>query len=617
MKTYYKPVSFSAFVTLLLLMLFGCDPTEITPPNILWIVSEDNGPFLGCYGDSLATTPNLDKLAERGIRYTNAYANAPVCAPARATIITGMYPITLGLENMRSKYGIPDFVKFFPRYLRELGYYTTNRSKKDYNTKDQPEAWDESSKSADYNNRNPGQPFFHIVNLMTTHESRLHRDSVAKDHDPTQVNIPPYHPDTKEVRNDWAVYYDRMSEMDSQVGKILQKLNTDGVEDNTIVFYYSDHGGALPRSKRFLFESGLKIPMIVHIPEMYKSLAPQVMGTTSEDMVSFIDLAPTVLSLAGMQVPDHMQGRSFLGKKVNPPRPYNYAFRGRMDERIDVSRSITDGRYRYTRNYMPHRPYAQYIGYLWRAPSMRSWQDQFELGQLNAVQDAFFRPKPFEELYDLNTDPHNVINLAENSDFRVTKEGLSEALDQWQIEVKDAGLVPESMIVDLTQYGTIYENISKTDNIAERLQVAKLSASGDNENLNRLVSLIDSDDAVIRYWAAVGLTILGDEAAQAKPILKAHLKDQSVPVGIASAEALYYVGEKDLALRYLLKQLHDDREMVRLQVLNVLDMIGEDGRLSLPIINDLIRDREDRAYDNRAMWSMVEKFDARDESFGD
>ncbi len=595
---------------LITVIFSGCyEKEDLPPPNILWIVSEDNGPFLGCYGDSIATTPYLDKLAAEGISYTRAYANAPVCAPARATLITGMYPIALGVENMRSTYPIPDFVKFYPHYLKEAGYYTTNNNKKDYNTSDQPEVWDESSKEASYENRKHGQPFFHIINLGTTHESRLHWDSIARYHQPEHIRLPPYHPDTKAMRNDWAVYYDRVRDMDRQVGEVLNKLEAAGLAESTIVFYYSDHGGALARSKRFLFESGLRVPLIVRIPKKYQHLAPQAMGTRSDQLVSFVDFASTLLNLAGQPVPDYMQGSPFLGQDIPKPKPYAFSFRGRMDERIDLSRSVTDGRYRYTRNFMPHRPYAQYLEYLWKAPSMQSWESTFRAGQLNSVQQAFFLPKPYEELYDITNDPHNVHNLADSPDHQAELGRLREALDQWQVNNRDAGLMPEAFLDSLSQQGTIYGK-TQGDNypVETILEAAKRAASRSTENLDTLIRLLQHNNANIRYWAAAGLLILGDDARQAQEQLHGALGDPSPVVSITAAEALFHLDQKDTALRHLIGMLQHDRMMVRLQALNVLDLVGEDARKALPAIRKEIRPRQDREYDNRAMWGMMEKF---------
>ena len=595
----------------LFIFFISCQQREnLPPPNILWIVSEDNGPFLGCYGDSLATTPHLDQLASEGILYLNAYANAPVCAPNRATLITGMYTISTGIENMRSTFPVPEFIKFYPQYLKEKGYYTSNNKKKDYNTTDQPEVWDESSGEATYLRRKPGQPFFSIFNLTTTHEGCLHKGSEPAFHDPEKVRLPPYHPDTKEMRNDWAVYYDRIKEMDGQAGEILQQLEDEGLAEHTIVFYYSDHGGAVARSKRFLFESGLKVPLMVRIPEPYKHLAPQPMGTKSDQRVAFVDLAPTLLNLAGIEIPDHMQGTAFLGENIPKPQPYAFASRARMDERIDLSRSVTDGRYRYTRNFMPHRPYAQYIQYLWRAPSMQSWENQFKTGNLNDIQKAFFLTKPYEELYDLSADPHNVHNLVDNPNFSEHLTKLRTALDQWQLENRDAGLMPETLLTDLSEEGTIYDLTHRQDYPIEFiLNTAKMAASKQMETLHSLTTLLSHENPVIRYWAATGCAVLKEQAKPAMVQLTKSLNDPSPTVSIAAAEALYYLNDKKQSIDHLISMLEHKEILVRLQALNVLETLEEDAKEALPVIQEIIRPIEDREYDNRAMWRLVEKFD--------
>ncbi|HEY9560635.1 MAG TPA: sulfatase, partial [Anseongella sp.] len=335
-------------------LLFSCDRGQalVEQPNILWLVSEDNGPFLGCYGDTFATTPNLDRLASEGILYKNAISAAPVCAPSRSTLITGMYPTSLGTLHMRSRYPVPEFVRFFPRYLREAGYYTTNNSKKDYNTIDQPDAWDESSKTATYMNRPEGKPFFAVFNTSISHESSIHKPLDSLRHNPEQAPLPPYHPETPEMKHDWAQYYDKMEAMDRWVGEKLRELEEAGLADNTIVFYYSDHAGILGRSKRYLYESGLRVPLIVRFPEKYAHLAPGKPGTRTDRVVSFIDLPPSILSLAGIDVPEYMQGEAFLGGQQTQPREYAFSFRGRMDGRIDLGRTVRDTQYRYIRNFM-------------------------------------------------------------------------------------------------------------------------------------------------------------------------------------------------------------------------------------------------------------------------
>lgn len=602
-------------------VLLGCccsapGQSETAPerlPNILWITSEDNSPLVGAYGDTFATTPNIDRLATEGVRYTNAFSAAPVCAPSRNALITGMYPNSLGTEHMRSNYPVPDFVKFYPAYLQELGYYCTNNSKKDYNTVDQPEVWDESSREATYQNRAPGQPFFAIFNFTTSHESQVHsfipNDSLM--HDPATVPIPPYHPRTPEMEHDWAQYYDRVQQMDAQVGQVLQELEESGLADSTIVFYYSDHGGVLGRSKRFIYESGLHIPMVIRFPEAYRHLAPAEPGSTTDRLVNFVDFAPTLLSLVGVPIPDHMQGYAFLGDQATPDPDYTYNFRGRMDERFDMVRSVRDKKYRYVRNYLPHKIYAQYIEYLWRAPSMRSWEQAYRAGELNEVQSAFFEEKPAEELYDVAADPHNISNLAGDPEHQEVLAELREANRQWMLNIRDVGFLPEPMMLDVASDSrtTLYE-YARTDQypLEDILKVAEMATMRDPSYLPDIIDQLGSEQPVIRYWAATGCRILAEHAGSAKDKLQTLLDDEEVSVQIAAAEALYHLGAKQPAVNTLREALSDDNLMARVQALNVLETMDQDALPALQQVRELLPEEgEDRDYDTRAARHLAEK----------
>src|SRR3954454_5019137 len=270
-------------------------------PNMLWLTTEDIGPQLGCYGDTYAQTPNLDRLASRGVIYLNAWSNAPVCAPARTTIITGVYPNSTGSEHMRSQTVMPPFMRMYPQLLRDAGYYCTNNSKEDYNLQKPGKVWDESSNKAHWKNRAPGQPFFAVFNNLITHESQIRTRPHVWQHDPAKVPLPSYYPDAPEVRQDWAQYYDNITTMDGWLGQKLKELADAGLSDDTIVFFYGDHGSGMPRSKRWLYNSGLRVPLIVYVPPKFKDLMPKDYspGGKSERLVGFVDLAPTLLSLIG------------------------------------------------------------------------------------------------------------------------------------------------------------------------------------------------------------------------------------------------------------------------------------------------------------------------------
>ncbi|MCE7065013.1 sulfatase-like hydrolase/transferase [Dyadobacter sp. CY326] len=600
------------FLLILLLFLIGVKTRaqQQDKPNILWIVSEDNSPFLGCYGDTFATTPNLDNFAKQGVLYKNAFATAPVCAPSRFTLITGTYPPSMGTEHMRSTYPVPDEVKFFPRFLREAGYYTTNNAKKDYNTTDQLEAWDESSGKATYKNRKAGQPFFAVYNLNVSHESGIHTSVPAAQlkHDPEKVKLPPYHPQTPEMKHDWAQYYDKVEEMDRQAGALLKELEAEGLAENTIVFYYSDNGGILGRSKRFVYESGLRVPLIIRFPEKFKALAPGNPGTVTDRIVTFLDFAPSLLSIAGLDIPSYMQGKAFLGKKQAIERAYAYGFRGRMDERTDLSRTVRDKKFRYIRNYMPHKIYAQHLEYLWKAPSMPSWEAEFKAGRLNDDQKKFWQEKPSEELFDIENDPHNIHNLAADPKYKDTLLKLRKANHDWLIASQDVGFIPEAMLSKIAAT-TLLRDYAKSGKYAlnKVIETADIATSRDKSQLPKLIERLSDNDAVVRYWAVIGTIVLKNEAAAAKPKLQTLLNDPEVTVRIAAAEALLAFGETNASVLALSEALKSENQMARVQALNVLETIGSKAKPAFENIRALLKtNQQDTDYDVRAAKKILE-----------
>lgn len=580
-------------------------------PNILWIVSEDNNAaMIGCYGNSFATTPNIDRLATEGLRYKNAFSSAPVCAPSRCTLITGMYPPSMGTEHMRSTYPVPDYVKFFPKFLREAGYYTSNNSKKDYNTVDQPDAWDESSDKATYKNRRPGQPFFAVFNIFVSHESSIHKRQDSLRHDPDKVPLPPYHPSTDEIRKDWAQYYDKVETMDQQVGRLLEELEKEGLADNTIVFYYADNGGVLPRSKRFLFESGLHVPLVVRIPQKFQEASRYRAGTTTNQLVTFLDFAPTVLSLAGIAPPTYMQGTAFLGKYAGVEKPYAYSFRGRMDERMDLSRTVRDKKYRYVRNYLPHLPYGQYLHYLWLASSTRSWEHEFRAGRLNDTQSVFWKEKPSEELYDVDADPYNINNLATNPAYDSVMKRLRKANHDWLLKTRDIGFLPETTLYALAQKGAPAAQVDYA-RLVNVIEAAELATSRVPADFRKLSTRFDDADPAVRYWAATGCSTMPLASGKYIPRLKKLLNDSDGAVRTAAAEALYRIGDKSSGLKGLAAALDDPNVFVRVQALNVLQYLGEDALPVKERIQKLIPassnpGQEGMIYDVRAARSFME-----------
>ncbi len=436
-------------------------------PNILWISAEDLSPDLGCYGVAYAHTPNLDRLASQGARYMRAFSISGVCAPSRSAIITGMYPTSIGTHHMRCKGIPPAHVKCFPEYLRAAGYYCTNNRKTDYNFDAPVSAWDESSNTAHWRNRPESKPFFSVINLTTTHESQIRCDEKrfarhmsrvadAHRHDPAEAELPPYYPDTPIVRNDWARYHDLVTSMDAQVAEILRQLEEDGLAGSTIVFFWGDHGRGLPRAKRWIYDSGLHVPLIIRWPG---GIEP---GSVVEELVSFVDFGPTVLSLAGVPVPEYMQGQAFLGEQCAAPREYIYAARDRMDETYDIIRAVRDKRFKYIRNYQPEKPYAQYIGYMELMPTMQEMRRLNKAGELVGSERQYFSPeKPREELYDTVADPHEVNNLADDWRYRDVLQRMRAAMDEWRDETNDLGLILEAEIWEKRRPGGKWATTAK------------------------------------------------------------------------------------------------------------------------------------------------------------
>jgi len=477
-RDFLKGVSLGAAALALPQGVLGGKATADQPdsrPNILWISTEDISPDLGCYGDGYAVTPNIDRFAAQGTRFDSVFANAGVCAPARSGIITGMYPSSIGTNPMRCSGVPPAEVRCFTEYLRAAGYYCTNNVKTDYQFAPPITAWDESSRQAHWRGRVENQPFFAVINFTITHESQIRTDnkerlaqlaqlSPDEKHDPGRAELPPYYPDTPLVRKDWARYYDLITLMDKRVAEVLQQLEDDGLAENTIVWFWGDHGRGLPRAKRWIYDSGLHVPLIIRVPEQLLRLASPsditmlMPGTINDDLVSFIDFAPTMLSLAGVKVPDHMQGQPFLGSQKAAPREYIFAARDRMDEACDLIRAVRDKRFKYIRNFMPHVTYGQDIDYMNQMPTMREMRRLNAEGRLQRPEKYYFLPtKPVEELYDTARDPHEVHNLAGDPQYQDELLRLRGALLEWMRAVGDVGLIPEPDFDEMKRPGDEYE----------------------------------------------------------------------------------------------------------------------------------------------------------------
>lgn len=456
-------------------------------PNILWLVTEDMGAYLAAFGDSTIQvhTPNLNRLAREGVVYPNLYSTSGVCAPSRAGIATGMYPSSIGANHMRTNSytdvtGLPAYeavpppqVKMISELLRVNGYYCTNNSKEDYQFKAPVTAWDENGMYAHWRNRAEGQAFYSIFNFTDTHESGLFEPygfrqaetrhyqagdttytwergrktgaetivHISKDLD---FPIPPYLPDTEIVRRDMWKLYNNIAEMDKQVGAVLAQLEADGLLENTIIFFYGDHGGPLPRQKRLIYDSGLNTPMIVRFPNQQRA------GEKDEQLVSFIDFAPTLLSLIGIEPPVCMQGQAFLGKhQAEEERKYIHAAADRFDGFTDAIRAVRDPQFKYIKNYRPEQGYYLPVEYRERIPTMQELLRLHEAGELNNAQAQWFRnAKASEELFDCKNDPHELNNLADDPNYKDKLYELRAEISTWLNKIGDQPNLPEQELID-------------------------------------------------------------------------------------------------------------------------------------------------------------------------
>ena len=558
-------------------------------PNILWLSAEDISPHLGCYGDPNAVTPHLDQLAQEGVRYTHAFTTAGVCAPCRSGIITGMYQTTLGTHHMRCRAQLPKHIRPFTTYLRQAGYYCTNNSKTDYQFSAPKDTWDASSGKAHWRGRKPGQPFFAVFNFTGCHESGIASEgkykSVTANLNPNQrqkakqLPLPPYYPDTPIVREDWKRNYELITAMDVWAGKLIAQLKEDGVYDNTIIFFWSDHGVGLPRAKRWLYDSGTRVPLIVRVP----GKQPAVSGR----MVSSIDFGPTVLKLAGLSVPKHVQGRSFFH---DAERDFVYGARDRMDERYDIIRSVRGPHFRYIRNYEPLKTYYQYMNTPEKGATMKEIRRVHAAGDMPESAALFMAPaKPTEELYDLKADPHEINNLAGRPEHAARLKRMREVHLQWVRDTGDLGLLPEAEIeIREKAVGERYRILQgQTELNTELGRVAALASSGVYA-LPELLQVLRHPDAAVRYWGATGVGNIGKEAVNAKePIINA-LEDSSPSVRIAAARALAKLGDPKRALPTLQAELKSEHQWGRLAAAIVLDEMDEQARPAIPALKQAL-----------------------------
>lgn len=584
-----KSTVIAAAIGIICLPAFSQAQDQLDRPNILWLTTEDHGPHLGVYSDEYAHTPAMDTFAEKSLRYNLAWSDAPVCAPARTAIISGVYPTTTGGQHMRSDAAIPDFMKKYPVYLREAGYYVTNNQKDDFNISGTHPVWHERSGEAHWKNReDEDQPFFAIFNFMESHESRIRNRTELPHHDPELAPVPPYHPDEPEVRRDWAQYYHGIYNADRRIQNKLDELEEAGLADETIVFIYADHGSGMPRHKRWPNNQGLHVPLLVYVPEKYRHLAPEeyMPGGVTDRPVGFVDLAPTLLSIIGKQPPEWMHGKAFMGIYEDQPREYVFGFRGRMDERYDMVRSVRKDNYIYIRNYNPHLIYGQYIAYMWITKTTQIWDEMYQAGELEPPQTYFWEPKPEEELYDLDQDPHEVNNLIDSEEHQPVIQELHGALRGHILETRDAGFLHEGeMHRRANEHGlTIYEMV-QDDGIYPLQRIYEFVEIAADRNLSTLPEILngfEDDDPAIRYWSVLGVLIRGEGAFEtASEQIRLAVDDENPNVQVVAADALIKYGsdtDRQNAIDKLLELAPADKinAFVSIAVFNILSGLDKE-----------------------------------------
>lgn len=573
--------------------LFG-GKTRKSRPNILWIVVEDMSPHWGCYGETTIRTPNIDRLAGEGALFKQVFVTAPVCSPSRSAMVTGMYQTTIGAHHHRSSYPgseiyLPKHIKLLPEYFKQHGYYTVNGGPKttiyhknlyrkdrklgktDYNFIWDPAIYDGN----DWKERKPGQPFFAQIQLRG---GKYRNAKVPNPVDPARVKLPPYYPDHPVLREDWARYLNSIIYLDGEVGKIMQRLEDEGIADNTAVFLWTDHGISHARGKQFLYDEGIHVPLIIRCPGLIEP------GTVCEDLVSHIDIAATSLYMAGIAVPRYMQGRPLFGPDYKP-RDYIFAARDRCDETLDCIRCVRTKRYKYIRNFYPNRPHLQPNRYKDNKLIIITMRRLFAEGKLNPVQACLLAPtRPVEELYDMQKDPYEIHNLADLPEYQDTLKHLCATLLKWMRETRDLGLIPEPELEELARkYESRYAILRHRENKDLIDCIEKVIETGDQgkASAGKLIIAMKDERPSVRWWAARKLGNLGRDAEAAAPALTAALKDNSAGVRVASARALCKMDMEDRALPVLLHELKNSNQVVRHYAALALEDIGEKALAAL------------------------------------
>jgi len=604
---------------LLLPLLFSSVVYAQEKPNILWVTIEDTSPqFIGCYGNNDASTPVIDRLANEGVRFTNAFSTGTVCSPSRSCIITGVKTYKTGTGNHRSNYPVPEYIKGFPYFLQKEGYYTTNNAKTDYNVaKPQQfikEAWNESSNQAGWWNRKPGQPFFAVFNYNDSHQSRtmtqpyewylenvLDKLSEKERIGDNDFEMPPFYNDSPEMRKQFARVYNSIKLTDNKIGELLARLENDHLKDSTIIFFYADHGEGEPRGKTNGINLGYRVPFVIWFPEMYKHLSPWgTGGIVTDELIDFEDLAPTLISLIGGTVPDYLTGRVLMGNNRSLPVDHLILSADRSDNGIDMVRSVTDGKYVYSRNYLPFMPEVRYIRYMEIGEIKQQMRKEFAENRLNPLQKSLFEERPAEFLFDIEKDIWETKNLVDDPDYKSQLEKMRRQLKSEMVESRDVLLLPEYEIGLISKTTNPYEYRLDNKNfpVAEIFDAATLSGFREKVTAQQ-IKLLDHSNKIVRYWAIIGLR--SQTSDNIKPyyskILDA-MEDDYHPVSITASAIAWQESEDEQAKENLKKFCASENMDLSLMAINYLLYVKNKE----PFIDTIkeVHDMEGRIYNVKA-----------------
>lgn len=560
-------------------------------PNVVWFSTEDISCLINPYGDHTVPTPNLNRLADEGITFDNAFTVNGVCAPSRHSIITGMYPSSTGGNYMRTWFRkVPEDFTFWISLFRDAGYYCTNNAKTDYNFTEPVDTtlWDDCNKTAHWVNRKKGQPFFAVFNDHVTHESMIWKNkgdayTVIKD----SVPVPPYYPDDPIIRKDIARNYSNIMDMDLHVGAIMHQLEKAGLMDSTIFVFWSDHGGPLPRQKREVYDAGTKVPLIIRLP------GGKYAKARMDEIVTLMDLGPTMLSLCGIEPPKDIHAQAFMGKYKSAPREYFFAARDRMGPAYDIVRATRDKRYLYIRNYEPEKSPHNYQKYRAQMAMYRRLLELKEQNKLNAEQMIWFaQNKSSEELYDTWEDPYQMNNIAELPENDTILARLRKQHENWFVHIKDVGFIPEAEVFDLQEkYGKpIYQIVREQNYPMQKIRETAILYEKGQAAIPELEKALSDSLATIRFWAARGLGNLGDKAHASVPLLNKAAKDDNPIVRIAAGYALYQIGKKQSGYLIVRKELSNEDYFIRMMAPGYIARMMPEAKEALPVLAKLSKE---------------------------